>query len=319
MIIRRRRLVARGVRHMASDWPARHRSVVWAAAVFLGPLVAGLLTSGRTQLHENQVTLILVLTVACVSAAGMRPAGLVAALTTAIAYDYFWTEPYYSFAILDAQDILTVLLLVIVGAAAVEQLSWWGGRQKAVADQRLDYFTALRSAAAPIPTEAPAPTLAAMSNTVRTALDADSCQLVIDEPLPATVLHADGSITRAGRVIDVARLGLPTDDIIAIPIPCSSRSAYFAVIAASHIARPPTEQRHVAALLAHLAAEAVAPVSSNLSQRASETDGAGRRCELGDPLPSSPVPRAPLRGRTCHLSSRKFRVAAVKSGEAKTL
>src|SRR6478672_9263606 len=93
-----------------------------------------------------------------------------------IAYDYFWTEPYYSFAILDAQDILTVLLLVIVGAA-IEQLSWWGGRQKAVADQRLDYFTALRSAAAPIPTGAPAPTLDAMSNIVRTALDADSCQL----------------------------------------------------------------------------------------------------------------------------------------------
>jgi K+-sensing histidine kinase KdpD len=258
---------------MASDWLARHRAVVWVAAVFLGPLVAGLLTLGRTQLHENQVNLVLVLTVACVSAAGMRPAGLVSAVTTAIAYDYFWTEPYYSFAIVNADDILTVLLLVIVGTA-IEQLSSWGGRQKAVADQRLDYFTALRSAAAPIPTEAPAPTLDAMSNTVRTALDADSCQLVVDEPLPATVLHGDGSITRAGRVIDVARLGLPTDDIIAIPIPCSSRSAYFAVIAASHIARPPAEQRQVAALLAHLAAEAVELqiAASNLSQPATGTD-----------------------------------------------
>jgi K+-sensing histidine kinase KdpD len=273
MIIRRRRLVAGGVRQMASNWLARHRSVVWAAAVFLGPLVAGLLTLARAQLHENQVTLILVLTVACVSAAGLRPAGLVAALTTAIAYDYFWTEPFFSFAIVNADDILTVLLLVIVGGA-IEQLSWWGGRQKAVADQRLDYFTALRRAAAPIPTEAPAPTLDAMSNTVRTVLDADSCQLVVDEPLPATVLHGDGSITRAGRVIDVARLGLPTDDIIAIPIPCSSRSAYFAVIAASHIARPPTEQRQVAALLAHLAAEAVELqiAAPNLSQPATGTD-----------------------------------------------
>jgi K+-sensing histidine kinase KdpD len=66
----------------------------------------------RPQLHENHVTLILVLAVAAVSAAGLRPAGLVAAATTAVAYDYFWTEPYYSLRIFDTQDILTVLLLV---------------------------------------------------------------------------------------------------------------------------------------------------------------------------------------------------------------
>jgi len=176
---------------VASDWFARHRSVVWAAAVFLGPFVAGLLALARPLLHENHVTLVLVLTVAFISAAGLRPADLIAAVTTALGYDFFWTEPYYSFAIFNTDDLLTVLLLVIVGAA-IEQLSWWGGRQKAVAAQRLDYFTALRRAAAPIPAEASAPTLDAMSNTLRTALDADSCQLVLDEPLPATVLHGDG-------------------------------------------------------------------------------------------------------------------------------
>ena len=76
-----------------SDWLARQRVVVWVAAVFLGPLVAALLTLTRPELHENHVTLILVLAVAVVSAAGHRPAGLVAAVTTALAYDYFWTEP----------------------------------------------------------------------------------------------------------------------------------------------------------------------------------------------------------------------------------
>ena len=100
-----------------SDWLGRHRAVVWIAAVLLGPVVAALLTVARPQLHENHVTLILVLAVAAVSAAGLRPAGLVAAVTTAIAYDYFWTEPYYSLRIFDTQDILTVLLLVLVGGA----------------------------------------------------------------------------------------------------------------------------------------------------------------------------------------------------------
>jgi K+-sensing histidine kinase KdpD len=168
----------RGVAGMAlSDWLARHRAVVWVSAVFLGPVVAGVLTLVRPQLHENHVTLLLVLAVAVVSAVGMRPAGLVAAVTTGLAYDYFWTEPFYSFRIFDTQDILTVLLLVLVGGA-VERLSWWGGRQRAVAARRLDYLTALRHAAEPIRPEAHAATLEAISNTINTVLDADLCRLV---------------------------------------------------------------------------------------------------------------------------------------------
>src|SRR5207342_2992367 len=156
----------------------RHRAVVWLAAVFFGPLVAALLTLARPELHENHVTLVLVLAVAVVSAAGLRPAGLVAAVTTALAYDYFWTEPYYSFRIFNTNDILTVLLLVLVGGA-IEQLSWWAGRQRAVAVRRRDYLTALRRAAEPIAPETHAATLQAILDTMCTVLDADSCDLVL--------------------------------------------------------------------------------------------------------------------------------------------
>lgn len=241
-----------------SDWLARRRAVVWVAAVFLGPVLAGLLTLARPQLHENHVTLVLVLAVAIVSATGLRPAGLVAAVTTALAYDYFWTEPYYSFRILDTQDILTVILLVLVGGA-IEQLSWWAGRQRATAARRLDYLTALRRAAEPIAPETHAAALQAVSDTIVTVLDADSCRLVLDQPLPGTVLHDDGSITRGGRVMDVDREGLATDDVIAIPVPRHDRRpGYFAVVAATHVARPRAEQRQVAGLLAHLAAGSLA-------------------------------------------------------------
>jgi K+-sensing histidine kinase KdpD len=251
-----------------SDWLGRHRSAVWVAAVFLGPVVAALLTLARPQLHENHVTLVLVLAVAVVSAAGIRPAGLVAAFTTALAYDYFWTEPYYSFRILDTQDILTVLLLVLVGGA-IEQLSWWAGRQRAVAARRLDYLNALRRAAEPIPPDTHAATLKAISETMSTVLDADSCRLMLDDQLPATVLRGDGSITRAGRVMDVDTDGLPTDDVIAIPVlGPNNRPAYFAVTAATHVARPRPEQRQVAALLAHLAADSVTSETSASSGRA---------------------------------------------------
>jgi K+-sensing histidine kinase KdpD len=241
-----------------SDWLARHRGVVWAAAVFLGPVVAALLTLACPQLHENHVTLVLVLAVAVVSAAGLRPAGLVAAVTTALAYDYFWTEPYYSFRIFNTNDILTVLLLVLVGGA-IEQLSWWAGRQRATAARRLDYLTALRRAAEPIAPETQAAALEAISDMVSTVLNADSSRLVLGERLPITVLHDDGSVTRAGRVMDVDSDGLPADDIIAIPVPRPDhRPGYFAVTAATHVARPRAEQRQVAALLSRLAAGSLA-------------------------------------------------------------
>jgi hypothetical protein len=69
------------------------------------------------------------------------------------------------------------------------------------------------------------------------------------------VLHSDGSVTRAGKTVDANRDGLPTDDMIAIPVPRpDSRPAYFAVTAATHVGRPRAEQRQVGALLAHLAA-----------------------------------------------------------------
>jgi K+-sensing histidine kinase KdpD len=251
-----------------SDWLARRRAVVWVAAAFLGPVVAGLLTLARAPLHENHVTLVLVLVVALVSATGLRPAGLVAALTTGLAYDYFWTEPYYSFRIFDTQDILTVVLLVVVGAA-IEQLSWWAGRQRAVADRRLDYLTALRRAAEPIAPKTHAATLQAISETVSSVLDADGCRLVLDEPVPATVLHGDGSVTRAGRPMEVDTDGLPSDDIIAIPVPRpNGRPGYFAVTAATHVARPRAEQRQVAALLAHLAAGSLALEAGGSSAKA---------------------------------------------------
>jgi K+-sensing histidine kinase KdpD len=221
-----------------SDWLARHRAVVWLAAVFLGPVVAGLLTLARPQLHENHATLLLVLVVAMVSAAGMRPAGLVGAVTTGLAYDYFWTEPYYSFRILDTQDILTVILLVLVGGA-IEQLSWWAGRQRATAARRLDYLTSLRRAAEPIAPEAHAAALQAVSDTVSTVLDADSCRLVLDEPLPATV-----STTMAAS-LGAARSWMSTER--GCPPMTSSRSrclVRIVALATSPSSRPPILLAH---------------------------------------------------------------------------
>lgn len=128
------------------SWASQHAAVVWSAAAFAGPLAAGLLTPFRPSLDGSHVALVLVLVVAAVSAAGLRGAGIVAAVTTGLAFDYFWTQPYGSLTIGNGADIATGLLLVAVGVA-IEQLSWWGRRQHAEAVRRQSYLQTLRLAA----------------------------------------------------------------------------------------------------------------------------------------------------------------------------
>ena len=86
--------------------------------------------------------------------------------------------------------------------------------------------------------------------------------------------------------MDVDTDGLPTDDVIAIPVPSpEDRPAYFAVTAATHVARPRAEQRQVAALLAHLAAGSLALEAGAFEDRPAGTHGAGARIswtELSD-------------------------------------
>lgn len=263
---------ARGVQPggMETTW-VRRRGPVWLVALVLGPTVAGLLTAARGSMDAVHVALVLVLVVAAVASAGRPPAGLVAALTSGLAYDFFWTRPFGSLRVLGAGDVWTVVLLVLVGAA-VEQLSWWGGRQRAAAARQAGHLEALQRAASAGSTGGFAPgTAADAERAVAEVLGADACRLVLDGRLPATVLQADGSVTRHGRALGVDTDGLPTDDAVAVPITQGGRTlAYFAVVASSQVARPSLEDRQVAALLGRLSSGLVAADPDARGQRASQ-------------------------------------------------
>ena len=92
-----------------------------------------------------------------------------------------------------------------------------------------------------------------------TVLDADSCRPSARRAVcPPQCFTATAASPEPAETMDVDTDGLPTDDVIAIPVPSpEDRPAYFAVIAATHVARPRAEQRQVAALLAHLAAQSL--------------------------------------------------------------
>ena len=153
------------------SWARRHTTGVWLGGAAAGPVVAGLLSLGRPAVHDNHATLLLVLAVALVAATGLRGAGILAALTAGLGYDYFWTLPYGSLAIADPADVATVGLLVVVSLAA-GGLRGWVDREHASAARRGEHLAALELAAGGGDA---AVSTAAVCRAITTTLGADRC------------------------------------------------------------------------------------------------------------------------------------------------
>jgi hypothetical protein len=69
---------------------------------------------------------------------GYRLAGVLAALSTAVWFDFFLTQPYGRFTITWRTEIETTVLLLVIGVAVTE-ISVVGRRQHAVARRRAGY------------------------------------------------------------------------------------------------------------------------------------------------------------------------------------
>jgi K+-sensing histidine kinase KdpD len=82
------------------------------AAVALVPL--------RAHVINANLALVLVLVVLGAAVAGGRLAGVVGAVSAALAYDFFFTAPYGSFTVERGDDLETVVLLGLIGLIAGE-------------------------------------------------------------------------------------------------------------------------------------------------------------------------------------------------------
>jgi hypothetical protein len=89
--------------------------VTIAAAGVLPVLVAGLLVPLRDDLVGTNLALILVVVVVVGAAFAGRVGGAFAAVTAALGYNFFLTEPYLSLTIDDSDDVETAILLLVVG------------------------------------------------------------------------------------------------------------------------------------------------------------------------------------------------------------
>jgi K+-sensing histidine kinase KdpD len=90
--------------------------VVWAVGAFVASLLIGLLVEPfRGTIGLENVVILYLLVVVAAAAVGGRAAGIAAAISAALAYDFFVTTPYHTLAIDSLAQVITVVLLVATG------------------------------------------------------------------------------------------------------------------------------------------------------------------------------------------------------------
>ena len=90
--------------------------VAWAIGAFLASLLIGLLVEPfRDSIGLENVVICYLLVVVAAAGIGGRAAGIVAAVSAALAYDYFLTTPYHALVIDTLAQVITVSLLITTG------------------------------------------------------------------------------------------------------------------------------------------------------------------------------------------------------------
>jgi K+-sensing histidine kinase KdpD len=90
--------------------------VGWAIGAFVASLLIGLLVEPfRATIGLENVVILYLLVVVAAAGIGGRAAGIVAALSAALAYDYFLTTPYHTLVIDELAQVITVGLLITTG------------------------------------------------------------------------------------------------------------------------------------------------------------------------------------------------------------
>jgi hypothetical protein len=105
----------------------------------LGALaVSGALVGVRGEIHPEVTALALAVTVALAGRLAGRGAGISAALMAAASFDFMHTQPYLSLKIANTSDVLTTLLLLLVGIVVGDLASRAGSDRRRAHDLRSD-------------------------------------------------------------------------------------------------------------------------------------------------------------------------------------
>jgi K+-sensing histidine kinase KdpD len=240
----------------------RRRALVLSLSVAAPVVIGALSGSMRDRVSTTSAALVLVVCVVVAGTSGQRVAALMAALSAGISFDFFLTQPYYSLAISDTDDLEVTVLLLVIGVIVTEA-TMWGLRQESRAARRSGYLEgALRAAENAHSRDMPTPTLIRFTAAqITEVLGVSACRFV---PGPVhdsrlALLHHDGRVTRNDKILDVEKNGLPVDGETALEVRRGTETlGHFVITSASAMAYPTAEQRRVAVLLADQVAGALA-------------------------------------------------------------
>lgn len=236
-------------------WQA-HRGWVVVVSAVLPVLACWLLSLAGDAVASTTAVLVLVVLVVIAAASGIRLAGIAAALTAAAGFDFFLTAPYHTFAIADADDIETAVLLLLV-SAAVGEIALWGRRQAARASREQGYLDGVIAAAAG--RSSVAQLTDQVARQITDVLRIDTARFDPATHHGGPTLGEDALVIRNGRILDVDRRGLPADEITVLPITNGGRVyGHYLLTSSTTIARPSRTQLRVAVLLAQQVGAALA-------------------------------------------------------------
>src|ERR1700750_1776294 len=184
-----------------------------ALAALVPPVaVAATLVPFRSSIPSTDAALAMILVVVAVAANGYRLAGYLAALSVAVWFDFFLTQPYETFSITHRTDIETTVLLLVIGIAVTE-IAVWGRRERLTASRRAGYLDGINSAAQAVAAGGSASALIEqVTSQLTQLLGLRSCrfQYGVAGVGPPARLRRDGSVAIGQRAWGVDAEGFPT-------------------------------------------------------------------------------------------------------------
>jgi K+-sensing histidine kinase KdpD len=235
-----------------------HLAVLAGLAVPLA--LAAILVPFRTSFPNTDAALALIVVVVAVAANGDRLAGILAAVSAAVWFDFFLTKPYERFTITSRTDIETTVLLLVIGLAVTE-LAVWGRRQRAAASRRAGYIDGINSAAQTVAEgRSPATLIEQVTGQLTQLLSLRSCRFqygVAGIGQPARLRH-DGSVTAGNRAWNVDANGFPADTDVELLVESGRLFQGRFLMTPAPGARPTLEQRLLAVALADQVGSALA-------------------------------------------------------------